>query len=580
MPSRRPSPLLLLSTASLLLPHPALAAPNNTCTTPFTPLSASTFIAALNPGWNLGNTLDALPTEGSWNNPPVQPSTISAVRSAGYASVRIPVTYTEHFVSGSPNWDIDRQWLQRVSDVVDMVLAQNLSAIINVHHDSTSWADITAPSANISQIEERFYRLWYQVAGKLGCKGSKLGFEPINEIPGTTAEHGAQVNRMNEVFLQAVNDAGGWNGGRVVTLVGAGEDGGKTSMWFKRPDKKFGNPWGIQYHYYSPYDFIFSAWGKTIWGSDADKAALEADIAAVRGNFSDVPLVIGEWSASPTALESAARWRYFDHLIRTATKYNTSLMLWDNGNDYLDRNSLTWRDPIAQSILSTAIHGIPNALPDSTTDPSSPSQSSSAELYHRANSTIKDTSLSFALNANTLTSITHGTRTLTPNTDYTFSPTGTLTLLTPLLTSIFTPPTLGPRANLTLHFTPGTPLSLTLISFSPAPSSLNSTTLPLPPSGQDLLIPIPWSALGTSRPAAVKAVRGDGTYLVDDWTQWLGELQRGRMTYGGQWDWDGRGVLVKSGVVEMVRKEGKGVRFEVEFWPRGEGGRVGVEVGG
>src|SRR5689334_1924235 len=97
-------------------------------------------------------------------------------------------------------------------------------------------------------------------------------------------------------------------------------------------------------------DFIFSAWGKTIWGSDADKAALEADIAAVRGNFTDVPLVIGEWSASPVALEPAARWRYFDHFVRMAAKYNTSIMLWDNGNDYLDRSSHKWRDPVAQSI--------------------------------------------------------------------------------------------------------------------------------------------------------------------------------------------------------------------------------------
>jgi endoglucanase len=37
-----------------------------------------------------------------------------------------------------------------------------------------------------------------------------------------------------------------------VTLVGAGEDGLKTTQWFKRPDAKFKNPWGIQYHYYSP----------------------------------------------------------------------------------------------------------------------------------------------------------------------------------------------------------------------------------------------------------------------------------------------------------------------------------------
>lgn len=88
----------------------------------------------------------------------------------------------------------------------------------------------------------------------------------------------------------------------------------------------------------APDDFIFSAWGKTTWGSDADKASLEADIAAVRGNFSDIPLIIGEWAASPVATETAARWRYFDFFLRTAAKYNTATVIWDNGADFLVSN--------------------------------------------------------------------------------------------------------------------------------------------------------------------------------------------------------------------------------------------------
>lgn len=90
-------------------------------------------------------------------------------------------------------------------------------------------------------------------------------------IQGTTAEHGAEINKLNGIFLEAISDAGGFNPKRVVTLVGVGEDSIKTSQWFKLPDFKFTNPYAIQFHYYSPYDFTFSAWGKTIWGSDADK---------------------------------------------------------------------------------------------------------------------------------------------------------------------------------------------------------------------------------------------------------------------------------------------------------------------
>jgi len=56
----------------------------------FRPLSAGQWIGAASPGWNAGNTLDAVPNEGSWNNAPLQNSTLTYVKAAGYKSVRIP----------------------------------------------------------------------------------------------------------------------------------------------------------------------------------------------------------------------------------------------------------------------------------------------------------------------------------------------------------------------------------------------------------------------------------------------------------------------------------------------------------
>lgn len=85
-----------------------------------------------------------------------------------------------------------------------------------------------------------------------------MAFEPINEPVGSTKEHADVLNKMNGVFLKAIGDAGGWNGKRVVTLVGLGEDSGKTSQWFKKPEGSWKNPWALQYHYYSPCEY-FSA---------------------------------------------------------------------------------------------------------------------------------------------------------------------------------------------------------------------------------------------------------------------------------------------------------------------------------
>lgn len=66
----------------------------------------------------------------------------------------------------------------------------------------------------------------------------------------------------------------------------------------------------------------------------------------------------------------------------------------------------------------------------------------------------------------------------------------------------------------------------------------------------------------------MRAVKSDGTYLVDDWTQYLGELQHGRMTYSGQWDWDDSHVILKSAVLDAVRTAGSTTTFTFEFYPR------------
>ena len=69
-------------------------------------------------------------------------------------------------------------------------------------------------------------------------------------------------------------------------------------------------------------------------------------------------------------------------------------------------------------------------------------------------------------------------------------------------------------------------------------------------------------------PAAVRALESDGTILFDDWTQYLGPLQQGRMTYSGQWDWDANSVILKAAVLDAVRSAGKDTTFTIDFYPR------------
>jgi endoglucanase len=108
--------------------------------------------------------------------------------------------------------------MDRVEEVVNEVLARDMYAVVNVHHDASEWADWTASGANVAMIEEKFGALWFQIATRFACTSSKLIFEPLNEAPGTTEVDAAEFNKLNDIFLTNVNAAGGYNPQRVVSL--------------------------------------------------------------------------------------------------------------------------------------------------------------------------------------------------------------------------------------------------------------------------------------------------------------------------------------------------------------------------
>lgn len=59
------------------------------CSGQFEKVSAGEWVNRANPGWNLGNTLDALPTEGSWGNV-ANFSTFDDLVHGGFKGLRLP----------------------------------------------------------------------------------------------------------------------------------------------------------------------------------------------------------------------------------------------------------------------------------------------------------------------------------------------------------------------------------------------------------------------------------------------------------------------------------------------------------
>lgn len=99
-------------------------------------------------------------------------------------------------------------------------------------------------------IQEKFYQSWLQIGKTLGCKSELVALEPINEPPGSSTADGQNLMKLNDLFLKALADSGGFNSRRVVTLSSLGMGLDKTPL-FTRP-VNITNPWAFQFHYYSP----------------------------------------------------------------------------------------------------------------------------------------------------------------------------------------------------------------------------------------------------------------------------------------------------------------------------------------
>ena len=56
----------------------------------------------MSPGWNLGNSLEAIGGETAWGNPTVTQTLMNSVKAAGFKCVRIPASWSQ-YADGNDN---------------------------------------------------------------------------------------------------------------------------------------------------------------------------------------------------------------------------------------------------------------------------------------------------------------------------------------------------------------------------------------------------------------------------------------------------------------------------------------------
>lgn len=132
--------------------------------------------------------------------------------------------------------------MDRIEQVVDWSLARGLWTVVNVHHDSWLWADLS-DATNLDAKFAKLEKLWAQIADRFKYKSNLLVLEPLNEPVGSTKEHAERYNDMNQRFVNIVRASGGFNKNRLLTLPGLKTNIQHTVDWFVSFRCSVTGPW-------------------------------------------------------------------------------------------------------------------------------------------------------------------------------------------------------------------------------------------------------------------------------------------------------------------------------------------------
>ena len=310
-------------------------------------IGAKEFVDKMKIGWNLGNTLEpyyGVPNGDSrmfletyWKNPKVTKELFEYVKSVGFDTVRIPVTWDVHSEMNSDGTIvIKKEWMERVREVVQYALDSGLNVIINTHHEKSIYAGTN--DVEFKVIKNRAKTMWKQIADYFSDIDGRLIFESYNEIDNAfdTWKYGdvaaEQLNELNQLFVNVVRSTGGYNGQRILmvpTLLDS-ELPNATGA-FKLPKDVVDDRIIVTVHKYSP------------------KVGKYLDRSMQRvvnfKNSTNAPVIIGEFGTKASEYDDDFRVNHAGGYVSIAAKYGIKTIWWDNGylNDYgiIDRNNFS-----------------------------------------------------------------------------------------------------------------------------------------------------------------------------------------------------------------------------------------------
>ncbi len=327
------------------------------------------FVKAMGIGYNLGNTMDATGGtraykianfEVAWGAPVTTKEIFEDLKARGFNTIRIPVAWSN--LMGS-NYEIHPDLINRVEEIVNMVLDSGMFAIVNIHWDG-GW--ITKFSSEYNETLKKYRRIWEQISNRFRNYNEHLIFESMNEEGyfndlwdrysggGDKKLAFDLLNSVNQTFTDIVRKSGGINKARYLLIAGYATDIGATcSPEFSMPKDRAGHTI-LSVHYYWPPDFAIidedANWGKAVstWGSAAEVERLKKDMNIMKVNFVNkrIPVIIGEYGTVVKNKDPESVRKYIYEVASTIWEMGMCPILWDGSGDVYNRRELAFNDPL------------------------------------------------------------------------------------------------------------------------------------------------------------------------------------------------------------------------------------------
>lgn len=281
---------------------------------------ARTLMKKMTLGINLGNTLEAMGGETAWGAPYTTEDIILYFKSLGFNAVRIPCSWDQNLEEGE-GYVVKSSWMDRVKEVVDYVVDNDMYAVLNIHWDG-GWLENDILNGYDEDVDEQQRAIWTQIATTFRDYDEHLVFAGTNEPNVENAQHMETLLKYEQTFIDAVRATGGRNAYRVLIFQGPSTDVDKTVQLMKTlPEDTVEGRLAAEVHYYSPWQFCGmtkdETWGRMafFWGNEMreyssgayagrwvdsyNEEYVAGQMAKMKKKFWDagIPVIIGEFGA-------------------------------------------------------------------------------------------------------------------------------------------------------------------------------------------------------------------------------------------------------------------------------------------